>query len=97
MSPAIWSWVAAAVSIAGLWISGVNPRAGWLYGISSQAVWIAYGLATEQHGMLALSGAFVLIYGRNLWRWRGTRFHPAAVPTNQERQPVAAGCSSGGQ
>ncbi|WP_329094279.1 hypothetical protein [Streptosporangium sp. NBC_01469] len=78
MSAAVWSWVAAAVSIAGLWVGGINPRAGWIYGIGSQGVWAAYGLVTDQPGMIALSAAFVILYSRNLWRWRGTHFKPVA-------------------
>jgi hypothetical protein len=74
VSPAAWSWLAAGVSIAGLWLGGINPRAGWIYGIASQAVWVSYGLVTHQPGMIALSVAFVGIYARNLRRWRGTRF-----------------------
>lgn len=74
----MWSWIAAAVSVAGLWIGGISPRYGWIYGILAQGVWTAYGLATNQPGMIALSVAFVAIYIRNLWRWRGTRFQPAS-------------------
>jgi hypothetical protein len=84
VSAALWSWLAAAVSIAGLWVSGLNPRAGWIYGIASQTVWVAYGLATGQPGMIALSAAFVTLYGRNLWRWRGTRFERAAQAGKEE-------------
>lgn len=76
MSPAAWSWVTAAVSISGLWVGGTNPRAGWIYSIANQSVWIAYGLATSQPGMIALSAAFIILNGRNLWRWKGTRFQP---------------------
>ena len=78
MSAAEWSWLAAVVSVLGLWISGLNPRTGWVYGIACQAIWVAYGVATGQPGMIALSAAFIVLYGRNLWRWRFTRF---------ERQP----------
>lgn len=74
MSAAAWSWFAAAVSVLGLWLSGQNPRVGWIYGLGSQGVWITYGITTHQPGMLALSGAFLMLYGRNLLRWRGTRF-----------------------
>jgi len=74
MSAAAWSWLAATVSVLGLWISGLNPRAGWVFGIASQALWCTYGTVTGQPGMIALSVAFVIIYGRNLRRWRGTRF-----------------------
>jgi hypothetical protein len=76
VSPAGWSWLVAAVSIAGLWIGGVNPRAGWVYGIAGQAVWVTYGLLTGQPGIVVLSVAFVGIYCRNLYRWRGTPFQP---------------------
>jgi hypothetical protein len=79
VSVALWSWLAAGVSIVGLWVSGHSPRVGWVYGIAAQAVWVAYGLSTGQPGMLALSAAFVVIYARNLHRWRGTRFVRAAA------------------
>lgn len=84
MSAATWSWIAAAVSIAGLWISGHNPRWGWAYGIANQGVWVTYGIVTDQHGMIALSVAFVVLYARNLRRWRGTRFQRA---TEQAKTP----------
>jgi hypothetical protein len=52
--------------VLSLWISGLNPRTGWAYGIASQSVWIAYGLLTHQPGMIALSGAYTGLYGRNI-------------------------------
>lgn len=76
MSPAAWSLLTAAVSIAGLWISGQNPRAGWVYGIAAQAVWVASAVFTGRPGDILLSAAFVVIYGRNLLRWRGVVFDP---------------------
>ena len=79
LSPEMWSWLAASLSIVGLWLSGHNPRVGWVYGIGIQTVWVAYGVDTGQSGMLALSVAFVVLYSRNLWRWRGTRFVRAAA------------------
>ena len=78
MSAAAWSWVAAAVSVLGLIISGQNPRGGWIFGGLSQGVWIAYGLATGQPGMIFLSAAFICLNSRNLWRWKGTRFERQA-------------------
>lgn len=92
MSAAYWSWIAAGVSIAGLWISGLNPRWGWAFGIATQGVWIAYGLATAQPGMLALSAAFITLYGRNLWRWRHTAFQRATA-AEAGAEPVA--CCTG--
>lgn len=76
MSPALWSWVAASVSILGCWIGGRNPTWGWGYGIAAQGVWIAYGLFTNQPGMIALSLVFVAMDIYNLHRWEGTHFAP---------------------
>lgn len=89
MSAVIWSWVAAAVSVGGLWIAGFNPRAGWVYGLGAQVVWALYGVATNQPGMIALSAVFTLLYLRNLHRWRGTTFRRAAVEPSE--------CSCGGR
>lgn len=38
--PAI-SWVAVAIGFAGTWVAG-RKRQGWLIGIASSALWIAY-------------------------------------------------------
>lgn len=74
MSPETWSWVVAGASALGLWVSGQNPRSGWIYGIACQALWVSYGLAIDQPGIVALSFVFVFIYSRNLHRWRRTDF-----------------------
>lgn len=94
MSVALWSWLAAGVSILGLWVSGHSPRAGWVYGIAAQVVWVAYGMGTGQPGMLALSAAFVVIYARNLHRWRGTRFVRAGaqLPAADDEHPHPCLC-----
>jgi hypothetical protein len=60
------------------------------YGIANQAVWVAHGLATAQPGMIALLAAFVILYGRNLWRWKGTAFEPSRKPDPPSRNLEAA-------
>ena len=82
MSLAVWSWITAGVSICGLGIAGINPRAGWVYGLGAQGVWAAYGITTRQDGMVAGAVAFSALYCINLWRWRGTRFQ------RQDRRPA---------
>lgn len=89
MSPAAWSWIAAGVSVVGLWIGGFNPRWGWVYGIGCQAVWVTYGILTDQPGMIALSVAFVALYSRNILRWRGTRFE--RTPKLPQPSPATGG------
>ena len=77
MSLAVWSWITAAVSLFGAFISSRSPRRGWMYGIGAQLVWITAAVATHQPGTVALSSAFIVIDCYSLWRWRGTRFTPA--------------------
>lgn len=91
----MWSIVTAVVSVAGLWLSGYNPRWGWAYGIGAQAVWLVAGLATGRPGDIGLSLVFTVIYVRNLRRWRGTRFERAA--SSSAAGPVAGRelCSAG--
>jgi len=89
MSPAIWSLITAGASIVGLWIGGNNPRHGWIYGLGCQVLWATEGCFTHRPGDIILSFAFVIVYGRNLRRWRGTRFKPAAKP-----EPESVPCGS---
>lgn len=93
MSAAVWSWIAAVVSVGGLWLAGINPRMGWVYGLGAQVVWALYGVMTQQPGMIALSVVFTLLYVRNLHRWRGTVFRRAAAASD----PVHCVCHEGGK
>jgi hypothetical protein len=61
---AVWSWVLAASGATALLTAGRWPRAGWLVGIASQALWAAYAVATRQPGFLAQAGVFAIAYGR---------------------------------
>lgn len=77
MTLAEWSWVTAAVSIAGAWLSSRSPRRGWMAGIVVQGVWIAAGAVTGQPGTILLSCVFIALDCYSLWRWRGTAFTPS--------------------
>lgn len=81
MTVAAWSWLSAVVSLIGPWISGRNPRWGWMYGLASQSVWIAYGLDTDAKGNLMLSAGYVILYWVNIRRWRHSRFDRNAADT----------------
>jgi hypothetical protein len=94
VSNAVWSIVTAAVSVAGVWLAGHNPRWGWQWGLGAQVVWLVAGLATGRPGDVILSVVFTVIYLRNLRRWRGTRFQPAATASAAAGEPVL--CPTGG-
>ncbi len=74
---ALFSWITALAAVIGMWLGGYNPRWGWIYGMANQILWVIYGLVTNQPGMIALSFLYVVLYVRNLRRWKGTQFQPA--------------------
>lgn len=65
-----WSWLLAAIGITGIWLAGSRRTAGWVIGVSAQALWIAYAIATRQWGFIASALAYGFVYGRNWLKWR---------------------------
>ncbi|GGK32331.1 hypothetical protein GCM10010124_26400 [Pilimelia terevasa] len=78
MAHQAWSWILAAVGITGLWLAGSGRRAGWAIGIASQALWLAYAVATSQWGFLASVAGYGAVHVRNWRRWRATEHAPPA-------------------
>lgn len=67
------SWGLFAISCAGLWLQGINPKWGWRFAIANQiGAWLPYNIITHQFGLGAMSLVFTIIYARNLRRWKGT-------------------------
>lgn len=89
MSAAAFSWVLFVLSAFGVWLSGINPKAGWRYAIANQAAWLIYAMMTEQWGIAANSVVFSALHARNLWRWRGIAM-PRLSSAAKERSPVAS-------
>lgn len=83
MSLNTWSWLLTAVSVFGLWLTGRNPRAGWVFAVLVQQLWLTWALITDQWGFAVQSVAFSAMYARNLWRWR------SGPPPAVMRQTVA--------
>lgn len=70
MSPQLWSWLLAAVGIGGIFLAG-KPRlawAGWTVGLTAQALWITYAVATGQWGFIASALGYATVYGINVAR-----------------------------
>lgn len=65
-----WSWILMAIGVVGLWVAGSKKRWGWAIGIAAQGLWIAYGVATEQHGFIISALAYGFVYCRNYLKWR---------------------------
>lgn len=69
----ILPWLLSACTIAVMWLAGNGSRWAWYLGIAIQPFWVAFALATGAYGLIALSLALTLVYGRNLWRWYDNR------------------------
>ena len=66
MMYAAWSWLLTAVGVTGLYFAGRHRRIGWAIGIAAQILWVAYALATAQHGFLVSVAAYGWVYVKKL-------------------------------
>lgn len=65
----IWSFVLAAVGIAGIYLAGRKSKWGWGLGLAAQVLWIVFALTTAQYGFILTAVAYGAVYGKNLWQW----------------------------
>ncbi len=65
------------LTLAGMWLAGSGRWQGWLVGLVNQVLWLAFIVVFEAWGLLPLSAALVVVYSRNLWRWRRGLTPPA--------------------
>ncbi|MEU8279800.1 hypothetical protein AB0C08_36415 [Microbispora bryophytorum] len=79
-----WSWALTAVGVTGLLLAGQRRALGWAIGLSAQALWIAYALATTQYGFLVSAVVYGGVYARNYLAWRR---EPTSVRTSPSDQP----------
>lgn len=91
MTAQAWSWLLAAVGIAAMWLAGRPSRAwlGWTVGITAQALWAAYAVATHQYGFLLSCTGYAVVYFLNL-----TRALRASAATDLQAAAARAGVES---
>lgn len=65
----IWSFVLAAVGIAGIYLAGRKSKWGWGLGLAAQVLWLVFALTTAQYGFILTAVAYGAVYGKNLWQW----------------------------
>ena len=65
----IWSFVLAAVGIAGIYLAGKKSKWGWGLGLGAQVLWLIFALATAQYGFILTAVAYGAVYGKNLYQW----------------------------
>lgn len=64
------TWALALISVAATVATGRKVWWGWLLGAASCAGWTVYAVATDQPGLAALHGFYVVLTLHNARRWR---------------------------
>lgn len=62
----------SVVTLAGMWLAGNHDWRGWALGLGNQALWLLFIVTFAAWGLLPLSAALIVVYSRNLWRWKAT-------------------------
>lgn len=60
----------SALTLYGMWLAGSHRWQGWLVGLVNQVLWFAFIVAFGAWGLLPLNLALVVIYSRNIVKWR---------------------------
>jgi hypothetical protein len=66
------SWLGAATAIAGSAALALNKpwsRWGWVLYIFSNALWVIYGVVTQQWSIVTMQVMFFLISAIGIYRW----------------------------
>lgn len=76
--------IAGATSLGTLvtmWLTGNKKWYGWAVGLANQVVWLTFILVFAAYGLLPLFVALVVIYSRNLIKWKREAAVDSALPT----------------
>jgi hypothetical protein len=65
-----WSWILAAIGVAGIFLVGRKTIWGWLVLCISECLWIAYALATDQYGFIVAAIAYGVVYIKYFINWK---------------------------
>jgi hypothetical protein len=66
----LWSWVLAAIGVAGIYFVGKKTLWGWFILLFGETLWIAYAVATEQYGFIVSAIAYAALYIKAYLHWK---------------------------
>lgn len=64
-----WSYGLALLGIGQIVLTGRKKRIGWLLGLATSGLWVAYAIIEHQYGFLLSSAVFATIHVRNWLAW----------------------------
>lgn len=62
--------ITGIITLVGMWAAGSHRSWSWALGIANQALWFAFIVVFGAWGLLPLNVALVVVYSRNLLKWR---------------------------
>lgn len=65
-----WSWLLAAIGVAGIYFVGRKTIWGWLVLLVNECLWVAYALSTDQYGFIFMAVAYAAVYIRSYIHWK---------------------------
>lgn len=63
-------WLTSAATLWGMYLVGNKNWWGWIVGLFNQVLWIILAVVFHTWGLLPLSACLIVLYARNLTRWR---------------------------
>jgi hypothetical protein len=65
-----WSYLLAAIGVAGIFFVGRKTIWGWLVLLFNEVLWIAYALVTNQYGFILSAIAYAAVYIKSYILWK---------------------------
>jgi hypothetical protein len=58
-----------AVGVSGVYLTGKKLWWGWLVGVCSEVLWIAYAVTTKQYGFIVAALVYGSVFAMNARKW----------------------------
>lgn len=71
------TYILSVITIITMILAGNKSRWAWIIGLGNQGLWLSYIVHTRQYGLLLMTVAIIIVYARNLLKWR-----PTALPSD---------------
>ena len=66
----LWSWVLAAIGVAGIYYVGNKTHLGWFDLLFNEVIWVTYAIFTEQYGFIVSAIAYAAVYIKSYLHWK---------------------------
>ena len=62
-------WLLSAITIYMTILAGNKTRWAWAIGLGNQALWLTWIISAQAWGLLPMTAALCIVYGRNHMKW----------------------------